>query len=85
MHDVEILISQVKHVSIMGNSRQMEYCIRRAANSHIDGNGVFEGFHDVVIDRRTRRLDDKHVLAADAFVDHYLDFTVVEFTDKGLT
>ena len=53
--------------------------------------GTFEGvahdeqFHDIVIDAGSAgRLDNKYILAADTFIDHDLNFAVVETVDDGI-
>ena len=41
-------------------------------------------FHQRIIGRLTCRLNDENILAADTFINHNLNFTVVEFADKSL-
>ena len=41
-------------------------------------------FHEIVIHRKTRRLDDEDILSANTLFDHDLDFTIVELSDESL-
>ena len=44
-----------------------------------------EHFHQIVINRCTGRLNDEAVFAADTFIDHHLNFTIVEFAADGFS
>ena len=63
--------------------------IIRNNGGNVFSRSAFEGichdeqFHQGVIGRLASRLDDEYVLTADTFVDHDLDFTIVEFANKG--
>ena len=68
-----------------GIAVERNHCRDVACTGSLEGIAHDQQFHDVVIDSRSAgRLDDEYILATDTFIDHDLDFSVVEAVDHRI-